>query len=84
MKKVFLSLTLILAFILLSAFSKENSDIANLYSSDEYGRQCCSKIFEVDGGLLEVTACSGSFLTSSASAMTRACAKVDKAVNGIK
>ncbi|WP_456375953.1 hypothetical protein [Lutibacter sp.] len=76
MKNIILSiLALGLVFTLSSATTvPQNND-------EEVGRQCCTKTtYMADGSSISITACAGWFLSNSANAMTRACAKVDRAM----
>ena len=49
--------------------------------NDELGRQTCTKTFYMeDGSSITISASAGWFLSDDASAMTRACQKVNEAV----
>ena len=75
MKSKILSIFIIVfALTFVSAKTIDSENIQN------DGRECCTKTIVFDGGYISITACAGWFLSNSANAMTRACAKVDQAM----
>ena len=56
----------------------------NQKNDEVVGRQCCTKTIPTGGGsTVSITACAGSFLTSDAKALAKACEKVIEAMQDL-
>jgi hypothetical protein len=67
---------------------KELSSAKRESSNQPLGRQCCtvSEVVDFGGGIVGIvsaTACSGSFLTSDAVALSQACQRASDALSGL-
>ena len=91
MKKTFLFLCTSVSFLNVCSGTelvKKNQNLVNVKNNATkklehvvVGRQCCTKsVPGPNGSVISMTACAGSFLVSDVTAMTNACAKVDKAL----
>lgn len=69
-----------LVFLLLSSFSigTFSNPPSNEANEGQVSRQCCSYLVDLDGLMVEVTACSGWLLSDDANSMARACEKAKR------
>ncbi len=92
MKKTFFSFGAVLMFTTISVANnsvvekcnESNASARHETGNNVLGRQTCVKTYsDGNGNLVSVSASAGSFLMNDAAAMTKACAKVDKAIGQI-